>query len=59
MEIISSIFSDHKNMKLDINYRGKKTTVKHTNTHTWRLNNTCLKNEQVTENEKSTIPGNK
>ena len=33
-EIISSIFSDHKAMRLDINY--KKKTVR--NTNTWRLN---------------------
>ena len=37
-EIISSIFSDHNSMKLDINYR--KKCVK--NTNTWRLNNTLL-----------------
>ena len=34
-EIVSSIFSDHNTMRLDINY--KKKTVK--NTNTWRLNN--------------------
>ena len=33
-EIISSIFSDHNTVKLDINY--KKKTVK--NANTWRLN---------------------
>ena len=32
-------------MRLDINY--KKTPVK--NTSTWRLNNTFLKNQQVSE----------
>ena len=32
-------------MRLDINY--KKKTVRKTNT--WRLNNTCLNNQQVTE----------
>ena len=36
IEIISSIFSDHNAMRLDINYREK--TVKITNT--WRVNNT-------------------
>ena len=46
IEIISSIFSDHNAMKLDINYK-KKKTVKITNS--WRLNNTFLNNEQVTE----------
>ena len=45
IEIISSIFSDHKAMRLDINY--KKKTVRDTNT--WRLNNTFLNNQQVTE----------
>ena len=34
IEIISSIFSDHNAMRLDINYR--KKSVK--NTKTWRLN---------------------
>ena len=38
IEIISSIFSDHNAMGLDINY--KKKTVR--NTSTWRLNNTFL-----------------
>ena len=33
-EIISSTFSNHNTMKLDINY--KKKTVR--NTNTWRLN---------------------
>ena len=44
-EIISSIFSNHNAMRLDINY--KKETVR--NTNTWRLNNTFLKNQQVPE----------
>ena len=44
-EIISSIFSDHNTMRLDINY--KKKTIR--NTNTWRLNNTYLNNQQVTE----------
>ena len=46
IEIISSIFSDHNAMKLDINYK-KKKTVKITNS--WRLNNTFLNNEHVIE----------
>ena len=33
IEIISSIFSDHNALRLEINYREKKT-VKNTNTHT-------------------------
>ena len=45
MEIITSIFSDHNAMRLDINY--KKQTVR--NTKTWRLNNSFLNNQQVTE----------
>ena len=45
IEIISSIFSDHNAMRLDINY--KKKTVR--NTNTWRLNNTFLNSQQVTE----------
>ena len=43
--IVSSIFSDHSTMRLDINYR--KQTVK--NTNTWRLNNTLLNNQEITE----------
>ena len=45
IEIVLSIFSDHNAMRLDINY--KKKTVRKTNT--WRLNNTFLNNQQVTE----------
>ena len=35
VEIISSIFSNHNAMRLDINYKKKLR-----NTNTWRLNNT-------------------
>ena len=45
IEIVSSIFSYHKAMRLDINYR--KKAVK--NTNTWRLNNTLLNNQEITE----------
>ena len=45
MEIISSIFSDHNAMRLDINYKKKNCK----NTNTWRFNNTFLNNQQVTE----------
>ena len=45
IEIISSIFSDHNSVRLDINY--KKIIVR--NTNTWALNNTFLNNQQVTE----------
>ena len=38
-------------MRLDINY--KKKTVR--NTNTWRLNNTFLRNQQVTEEIKREI----
>ena len=50
-EIISSIFSDHNTMRRGINY--KKKTVR--NTNTWRLNNTFLNNQQVTEEIKREI----
>ena len=50
-EIISSIFSDHNTMRLDIYYR--KKTVK--NTNTWRLNNTLLNNQEITEEIKEEI----
>ena len=43
IEIVSSIFSDHNAMRLDINYR--KKSVK--NTNTWRLNNTLLNNQDT------------
>ena len=45
IEIVSSIFSDHNAMRLDINCR--KNSVK--NTNTWRLNNTLLNNQGITE----------
>ena len=48
IQIISSIFSDNNAMRLDINYR--KKAVK--NTNTWRLNNTLLNNEEITEERK-------
>ena len=51
IEIESSIFSDHKAMRLDINHR--KKTVK--NTNTWRLNNTLLDNQEITEEIKEEI----
>ena len=51
IEIVSNIFSNHNAMTLDINY--KKKTVR--NTNTWRLNNTFLNNQWVTEEIKSKI----
>ena len=50
-EIISSIFSDKNAMRVDTNY--KKKTAK--NRKTWRLNNTFLNNQQVTEEVKREI----
>ena len=54
IEIISSIFSDHNAMRLDINYKKKKKKPVR-NTNTWRLNNTFLNNQQVTEEIKKEI----
>ena len=51
-EIVSSIFSDDNTMRVDINYR-KKKPVK--NTNTWRLNNTLLNNQEITEEIKEEI----
>ena len=36
IKIISCILSNHKTMRLEINYRGKNVK----NTNTWKLNNT-------------------
>ena len=49
-EIVSRIFSDHSAVRLDINYKKKLR-----NTNTWRLNNTFLNNQQVTEEIKREI----
>ena len=51
VEIVSSIFSDHNSVRLDINYR--KKTVK--NTKTWSQNNTLLNNQEITEEIKEEI----
>ena len=51
IETISSIFSNHNAMRLDINYR--KKCVK--NTNTWRLNNTLLNNQEITDEIKGEI----
>ena len=51
IEIISSIFSNHNTVRLDINYWEK--SVK--NTNTWRLNNTLLNNQEITEEIKEEI----
>ena len=54
IEIIPSIFSDHNAVRLDLNYRRK--TIK--NSNIWRLNNTLLKNQQITEEIKICIETN-
>ena len=51
IEIVTSIFSDHNTMRLDINQR--KKYVK--DTSTWRLNNTLLNNQEITEYIKEEI----
>ena len=53
IEIVSSIFSDHNAMRLDINYKKKKKTVRSTNT--WRLNNMFLNNQKCPEEIKREI----
>ena len=54
IEIIPSIFSDHNAVRLDLNYRRK--TIK--NSNIWRLNNTLLSNQQITEEIKICIEMN-
>ena len=54
LEIISSIFSDHNEVRLDFYYR--KKTIK--NTNMWRINNTLLNNQQITEEIKICIEMN-
>ena len=51
IEIIPSIFSDHNAMRIEINYREKNVK----NTNTWRLNNTLLNNQEITEEIKEEI----
>ena len=50
-EIIPSIISDHNTMRLEINYREKNVK----NTNTWKLNNTLLNNQKITEEIKEEI----
>ena len=50
IEIISSIFSEHNAMNLDIDHKG---TLK--NTQTWKLNNMLLNNEWVNNEMKGEI----
>ena len=51
IEIIPRIFSDHNAVRLGLNYRRK--TIK--NSSIWRLNNTLLNNQQITEEIKKEI----
>ena len=51
IEIIPSIFSDHSAVKLDLSYRRKNIK----NSNIWRLNNTLLNNQQITEEIKKEI----
>ena len=51
IEIISSIFSDHNTMRLEMNYTEKNVK----NTNTWRLNNPLLNNQEITEEIKKEI----
>ena len=51
IEIISSIFSDHNTMKLEVNCREKNIK----NTNTWRLNNMLLNKQEITEEFKEEI----
>jgi len=48
IEIILSIFSDHDEVKLDVNYRKKNMK----NTNTWRLNNMLLNNQQMKKSKR-------
>ena len=50
-EIISSIFSDHSAMRLEMNYREKNVKM----TNTLRLNNPSLNNQEITEEIKEEI----
>ena len=51
IEIVSSIFSNRNAIRLGINYR--KKTAK--NPNTWRLKNTLLNNQEITEETKEEI----
>ena len=53
IKIISSIFSDHSETSYKTRYQLQEKTVR--NKNTWRLNNTFLNNQQVTEEIKGEI----
>ena len=50
-EIIPSIFTDYNAVRLDVNYRRK--IIK--NSNIWKLNNTLLNNQTITEEIKNEI----
>ena len=52
IKIVSSMFSDHKTRRLEINYRKKKTCKNHTHLET---NNMLLNNQGITEKHKEEI----
>ena len=54
IEIISSNFCDHNAMGLAISYREKKLKI----INTWRLNNTLLNNQEITEEIKKYLETN-
>ena len=47
-EFVSSIFSDHNAMRLEINYREKNVK----NTNTWRRNNTLLTKKSLKKSKR-------
>ena len=51
IEIIPSIFSDHNAVRLDVNYRRKNIR----NPNIWKLNNTLMNNQKITEEIKKEI----
>ena len=51
IEIISSIFPNHNTLRLEINKKKKLQK----NTNTWRLNNTLLNNQRITDKIKEEI----
>ena len=50
-EIISSTFYNHNAMRLEMNYREKNVK----NTNAWRLSNTLVNNQEITEEIKEEI----
>ena len=54
-ENISSIFSGHSAVRLDVNFRKKKQNKTIKNTSMWRLKSTLLNNQQITKEIKKEI----